>query len=80
MISMTAAMKKELQSGSADRVNAVTAKNSVRAGLSVTATAVTISARERRIIMDDKKVTLPDGTVVDEATIKNLEGNREEGK
>lgn len=30
--------------------------------------------------MDDKKVTLPDGTVVDEATIKNLEGNREEGK
>lgn len=77
---MTAAMKKELQSDSAGRVNVATAKNSVRAGLSVTATTVTISAKERRTIMDEKKVTLPDGTVVDEVTLKNFEGNREEGK
>jgi hypothetical protein len=55
-------------------------ENLVRVGLNVTATAVTISAKERRIKMDDKKVTLPDGTVVDEATIKNFEGNKEEGK
>lgn len=30
--------------------------------------------------MEDKKITLPDGTTVDEATIKNFEGNKEEGK
>ena len=30
--------------------------------------------------MDDKKVTLPDGTVVDEVTLKNFEGNKGEEK
>ena len=80
MTNMTVAMKKALESDSAEKVSVVAAKNLVRVGLNVTATAVTISAKERRIKMDDKKVTLPDGTVVDEATIKNFEGNKEEGK